>query len=261
MPPAKMYNDFDEGEVIMQKGKNPPYEIASYVPITCPHCNIIFTEIKESDIKTTKASKCLKHLRLCKEYGGVVINAPEKKHKDPAIAGLMERMYDMERRITSHEAVFDVLVNEYGMFRPITDQTVRPQIKMLIDQSSAASVACTAMVTASDAAQLRKQEDDLQRQKDELIVQKDELIAEQKRMMAQKDDELDKAKNEVQKKHNELQKKQTEVKRIQEERDIMEGKFRAQLKRQRCGASKSLLSQAEQGQKAYVMKNNLLSKK
>jgi len=250
---GKKYLDFAESEPRELECKQAPGKTRLYVSISCPHCKAQFIDIPMEQLLSTKASKCLQHLRLCKEYGGVVMSAPEKKHKDPAIAGLMERMQDMEKRITSHEAVFDVLVNEYGMFRPITDQTVRPQIKMLIDQSSAASVACTAMVTASDAAQLRKQEDDLQRLKDELIVQKDELIAEQKRMLAQKDDELDRAKDE-------LQKQQTEVERIQKERDIMEGKFRAQLKRQRCGSSKSLLSQAEQGQKAYVMKSNLLPK-
>jgi len=72
MPCSRKYDDFKEGSVIVQKGKNPPYEVASYIPITCPHCNVVFTEIKESDIKTTKASKCLKHLRLCKMYEGDV---------------------------------------------------------------------------------------------------------------------------------------------------------------------------------------------
>jgi hypothetical protein len=72
MPCSRKYDDFKEGSVIVQKGKNPPYEVASYIPITCPHCNVVFTEIKEGDIKTTKASKCLKHIRLCPEFKGEV---------------------------------------------------------------------------------------------------------------------------------------------------------------------------------------------
>lgn len=267
MPPSKMYNDFTEGEAIMQKGKNPPYETALYIPITCPHCKVIFTEIKLGDIKTTKASKCLKHLRICKEYKGEVIPAPEKKHKDPMIASLMERMGGLEsivasqgetiasqgKTIASHEAMVDVLVNDYGMFRPITDQNIRPQITMLLDQSTSSS---TAIVTASDAAQMQQHQ--------LLLVQKDSVISEQNLLLAQKDKELELAKADLKRIETEFQDKfqrqDATVKRVQEERDAMESKFRAQLKRQRSGASKSLLSQAQQAQKVHVMKHDLLPK-
>jgi hypothetical protein len=98
---------------------------------------------------------------------------------------------------------------------------------------------------------MRKQEEDLRH----TLAQKDEVISEQKLL-------IEKYKEDIQRKNDELvteqEKHKAAVKRIQEERDAIESKFRAQLKRQRCGASKSLLSQAEQGQKAHVVKHNLL---
>jgi hypothetical protein len=69
------YDNFVEGDVVTTRSKAPPYEEDRYIPITCPHCNVQFVEIKESLLKTDKASKCLKHLRKCTEFKGKV---PEK---------------------------------------------------------------------------------------------------------------------------------------------------------------------------------------
>lgn len=231
----------------MHRGKNPPYETAPYIPITCPHCHTVFTEIKESDIKTTKASKCLKHLRICKEYKGIVVPAPEKRHKDPAIAGLMERMQEMENRISSHEAVFDVLVNEYGMIRPITDQTVGPQIKMLIDQSSTS----TAIVTVSDAAQMQEHQ--------QLLVQQRELIDQQAKehslQLREKAERIATLERERDQCARIVRQKQEEIDRIKAEKSTMEGNLRAQIKRQKCGSSSSLLAQAQQSHKEYYKRS------
>ena len=223
---------------------------------------------------SAKASKCLQHLRVCeafKDKGGEVTSAPEKKHKDPAFADILGRMQDLESTvasqgatiaaqgatIASHDAMVDVLVDEYGMFRPITDQTVRPQIKMLLNHSSTAS---TALVTSSDTERMRQQQETI-------IMQKDDVIAEQKQLLAQKDTELDRTKSALDASQAETAKHQAEttrlqasMKRIQGEREAIETKLRSQLKRERCGTSKSLLAQAEQGQKAHVLKHNLLPK-
>jgi predicted RNase H-like nuclease (RuvC/YqgF family) len=113
--PGKKYEDFTEGEILVQKGKNPPYETASYIPITCPHCMVTFTEIKESDMKTTKASKCLQHLRLCKTFktkGGEVPVAQKRKHDDSTIVELETRIEKMENKMASICAENDSLKNE-----------------------------------------------------------------------------------------------------------------------------------------------------
>ena len=269
MPPKK-YMDFTESAPIERQAKQPPYEERSYVDITCPHCNLSFVSIPEESVRSNKASECLKHLRVCEVFkakGGEVALAPEKKRKDSVYDDLMERMSGLEsivasqgetiasqgKTIASHEAMVDVLVTEYGMFRPITDQNIGPQIKMLIDQSSSSS---TALVTGSDAAQMQQHQ--------QLLVQKDSVISEQTLLLVQKERELEKAKEDLKRIEQEFQDKfqrqEATVKRVQEERDAMESKFRAQLKRQRHGPSKSLLSQGQQGHKEYVMKNNLLPK-
>ena len=76
---TRKYDEFAEGCVLIQKSKTSPYNECRYIPIACPHCKVMFVEIKEADIKTSKASKCLKHLRVCevfKEKGGEV--APKR---------------------------------------------------------------------------------------------------------------------------------------------------------------------------------------
>lgn len=265
--PGKKYTDFAESEPKQLQSKHVTGEMRLYVTITCPHCTTDFVDIPAERLEISKASKCLQHLRVCevfKNKGGEVASAPEKKHKDPAFTDLMERMQDLESTvasqgttiasqgatIASHDAMVDVLVDEYGMFRPITDQNVRPQIKMLLDHSSATS---TTLVSTSDAERMRQQQETI-------IMQKDGVITEQKQLLAQKDTELDRTKSALDASQVETARLEAMVKRIQGEREAIENKLRSQLKRERCGTSKSLLAQAEQGQKAYVLNKNLLPK-
>jgi len=260
-----------------------------YTYLKCPHCNTEDLEIASDNLKRDQHTVIRDHMLICPPFTGerpskrgknttsqstaIVASGSEKKHKDPAVASLMERMQELESTVSSqgetiaaqgatiaaHDAMVDVLVDEYGMFRPITDQNIRPQIKILIDQSSTVS---TAMVTASDAERMRKQQE-------VLLGQKDDVITEQKQLLAQKDAELKSAHDasqaetarhqvETARHQAEAARLQAMMKRIQGEREAIESKLRSQLKRQRCGTSKSLLSQAEQGQKAYVVKHNLL---
>ena len=254
--PGKKYLDFTESEPRELECKQAPGKTRRYVSITCPHCDSAFIDIPIEQLTSTKASKCLQHLRVCEAFkakGGEVALAPERKRADTTNITLMERVQALEDTVSQHNAVFDVLVNDYGMFRPITDQNIRPQITMLLDQSTSSS---TAIVTASDAAQMQQHQ--------LLLVQKDSVISEQNLLLAQKDKELELAKADLKRIETEFQDKfqrqDATVKRVQEERDAMESKFRAQLKRQRSGASKSLLSQAQQAQKVHVMKHDLLPK-
>lgn len=103
MPPARKYDDFLETEPEVKPGKKAPWTEDKYVGITCPHCSKLFVEITVDSLKSSKASQCLKHLRVCTEYTGTVTTAPEKKHKDPAISSLMERMQELESMVASQE--------------------------------------------------------------------------------------------------------------------------------------------------------------
>jgi len=84
MPPKK-YIDFVEKPAEERRGKAPPYAMRNYVDVICPHCNTICAEIPEEFLKQTKASECLKHLRVCEVFkakGGEVVSAPEKKKSE-----------------------------------------------------------------------------------------------------------------------------------------------------------------------------------
>ena len=89
--PRKMYTDFEERNSVTKPGKKAPWATMTFIPITCPHCKHSFVEIPDHNLKTSKASECLKHLRVCPEYKGTVTPAPEKK-KEPSIAELLEQM-------------------------------------------------------------------------------------------------------------------------------------------------------------------------
>jgi len=82
--PGKKYLDFTESEPRELECKQAPGKTRLYVSISCPHCKVQFIDIPMEQLLSTKASKCLQHLRRCKEYGGVVMSAPEKM-KDPAL--------------------------------------------------------------------------------------------------------------------------------------------------------------------------------
>lgn len=77
----KKYQGFLEAAPVQRRGKFPPHALRNYVDITCPHCNTVCAEIPEELIKQTKASECLKHLRVCPSYTGPVSEAPAKKQK------------------------------------------------------------------------------------------------------------------------------------------------------------------------------------
>lgn len=101
MPPSK-YTDFEEGCVIIRRSTKPPYDEHRYIPISCPHCNVVFIEMKEKDLKTSKATKCLNHLRLCEAFKGS--DAVQKKTQvADEIAELKEQMAEMKQTMAASE--------------------------------------------------------------------------------------------------------------------------------------------------------------
>ena len=79
--PSKKYADFEESEPTYRRGKHPPHGMRTFVDIKCPHCGEICAEVPEEHVKTSKATNCLQHLRVCDKYDGPVKEAPEKKRK------------------------------------------------------------------------------------------------------------------------------------------------------------------------------------
>lgn len=103
--PVKKYTDFIESNPVLRRGKLPPYEARYYVTITCPHCKQICSEITQETVKATKASTCLKHLRICPDFDGnvtprrsfayVATSEPKEPNED-SIAELKAQMAAMK---------------------------------------------------------------------------------------------------------------------------------------------------------------------
>ena len=107
MPPVRKYEDFVETEAHEMPSKHESGQTRFYISITCPHCKKVFVDIPEEQMKTSKASRCLQHLRVCdtfKAKGGKVTSPPEKIYKDPAIANLTESIEALESTVASHNA-------------------------------------------------------------------------------------------------------------------------------------------------------------
>ena len=75
----KLYLDFDEESPCIEPARSCPYEDREYVPITCPHCRLVFVKIPTTQLASSKASKCLSHLRVCHAFTGYVPPLPSKK--------------------------------------------------------------------------------------------------------------------------------------------------------------------------------------
>ena len=121
MPPKK-YVDFEEKDPQERRGKTPPHNLRMYVDILCPHCKDVFVEIPAELIKQTKASECLKHLRVCPEFNGSVTPAPEKKEKakEPTNADLLAQLKLMrEENLQMREENLQMREENRGMTRRI----------------------------------------------------------------------------------------------------------------------------------------------
>jgi hypothetical protein len=82
--PAKKYNDFEEGPEVQKLAKQQPPNsqvplMRNYVPITCPHCTVVFVEIASDRITSNKASECRDHLKVCAS------DAAKSDHRRPLV--------------------------------------------------------------------------------------------------------------------------------------------------------------------------------
>ena len=64
----KKYGDFEETNLGWKPSKSYPWDPIEYVGITCPACKNCFVELNTQNVKSSKASQCLKHIRRCSEY-------------------------------------------------------------------------------------------------------------------------------------------------------------------------------------------------
>jgi len=80
---SKKYQDFEECTAICRQGRLPPYEETNFIPMKCPHCQRAFVEIRPEHLSSTKASKCLQHLRVCEAFKAKGGEVPPVKGTPP----------------------------------------------------------------------------------------------------------------------------------------------------------------------------------
>lgn len=83
MPNPEKYNDFlcvSEQPRVIGTSAGEEGTTVFYTCIECPHCKERF-EMPSDAVKKNKSSRCLEHLRVCKEFTGKVSEAPAKKRK------------------------------------------------------------------------------------------------------------------------------------------------------------------------------------
>ena len=85
---SKKYCDFLESAPVKKMNKHFAKSSADtrlYVSITCPHCKTTFVEIAVDNLATDKASRCLKHLRVCAsaKQAGVEPSKPRSRDSEP----------------------------------------------------------------------------------------------------------------------------------------------------------------------------------
>jgi len=86
--PTKKYTDFLESEPFTRDAKHGNGGTREYVGITCPHCTISFVQITKENIATSKATECLKHLRVCEAAKAAGLSPPPKKQTAPPLPDL-----------------------------------------------------------------------------------------------------------------------------------------------------------------------------
>ena len=98
--PVKKYTDFTESDAVERRGKHPPHVVRSFVDIMCPHCNEVCAEIPVEHVKTSKASMCLQHLRVCTAYDGEV---PAAKKQRVTNEDLLRKLDQMRKEAEERE--------------------------------------------------------------------------------------------------------------------------------------------------------------
>ena len=125
MPPTK-YDLFivsDSYERTLKLGCT--NETRLYVSITCPHCNVQFTEVPNDSIDKMKSTKCLQHLRVCTAYQGDVKPAPQIKKTEMDM--LRERAEQAEARADARhkEAMAKAQQQHDEMMREMREEAER----------------------------------------------------------------------------------------------------------------------------------------
>ena len=83
MAGRKKYTDFEERALGFKPSKKYPWDDVEYVGVTCPECKVQFVELSIDNLKTSKASQCLKHIRKCEAYRerSGAVEPPQKRTK------------------------------------------------------------------------------------------------------------------------------------------------------------------------------------
>lgn len=242
--PSGKYTDFEEGHVILLKSKMPPYDEGRYIPITCPHCKIVFVEIKEKDLKTNKSSRCLTHLRSCEAYkskGGEV--APKKIPLTDEIAELKTQMaimkqenstmkYEMQgelKELQEKTSLYDSVLEAVmpSLVLPLT--APMENAKITLREAAIKDVAPWPLALPAPVDAISKEiHTAMIEHKDALIERQDALIAVEK---AHKEEIAKMYKEQLDAKDSELSQTKKQMDKLQKERDVLKARFDDALNR------------------------------
>jgi len=280
--PSKKYTDFEESVPIQRRGKLPPYEPCNYVEITCPHCKKVCAEIRETLVKQTKSTECIKHLRLCPEFNGEV---PPKRSTATSelttVASLQEKssttvdpqeferyketVNQLQKQQAQHHIWWGHLAAHLELAPPQDPPVMINAVKLLKESAGSSS----AIIPSTTLNQFQQDQDIF----NTMLTQKDSVISDQKLMMEQheaahrremeqnemflreKAERIATLERERDQYARIVRQKQEEIDRIKAEKSTMEGNLRAQIKRQKCGSSSSLLAQAQQSHKEHYKRS------
>lgn len=205
MAPSK-YADFEEGCVVTHKSTKPPYDEHRYIPITCPHCKVVFIDIKETDLRTNKASKCLTHLRACEAYKGTGVEIVLRKHPvtnelaelkaEMAVmkqinADTNEKLESQHKKLESQQQEIKVLQDKTGLYDGVL-AAVMPSLalpltapeeyaKITLREAAIKDITMPPLALPAPKDMVsREMHVEMVEQKNEMIEQKNEMIATEK---------------------------------------------------------------------------------
>jgi len=282
--PFSKYTDFKEGDVVSKTSKMPPYSVDRYIPISCPHCDTVFVNIKVTDLKTNKASKCLNHLRICeihKHGGGMVTSKYHIKVTTDEIAELKKQMAEMKEKMAESEHEKDEMKQEIkglqdktGLYDSVLE-AVMPSLtlpltapvedaKITLRKAAMKDVATQPLALMGPADLVSKEMHsaiiDL---KDAVIDQKNEIIAIEKAHKAEfakvYKDQLDAKDLELIKANAEKEKANTEKEKAVNDKHEMESYMR-ELNKRMDDASKTATSASSRADRLQKERDSLSAK-
>jgi len=248
MSKVSKYADFIESEPSLKPGKKAPYLEDSFVSIKCPHCKVVFVELTQRSITSSKASQCLQHLRICADYKEEVprkrssmvlgyglncptamITFPSKQDEFEQLKAQVERQQEEIKGLQAKTGLYDSVLTAVlpSLQLPLTapfenaQQTLRRA--MIVEIGS--NVSPLALVYPDDAVP-KNVHTSMIAAKEMEIRAKEEVVRAKEENLRVKDEKLDLYKVQLDAKNTELVKAMRE--KVTAEREKNEADQRAQ---------------------------------